>query len=191
MSIQEVGEMYPMQTIQTDIAVIGGGLGGVQAARAACSQGFRVLLCEKTDWIGGQLTSQAVPPDEHRWIEHQGATASYMAYRRLVREHCRQDPAASPLMKEKDIFCPGNSWVSALAHDPRLAHRLLSDSLSPYLKSGMLDLRLLWISVEAEVREDRILSVILQHKNGEQIRVTAEYFLDATDTGDLLPITGT
>ena len=40
-----------------DIVVIGGSLGGVQAARAACSCGMRTFLSEETDWIGGQLTS--------------------------------------------------------------------------------------------------------------------------------------
>ena len=54
-----------MTTRHFDTAVIGGGLGGVQAARTACSQGMRVFLSEETDWIGGQLPSQAVPPDEH------------------------------------------------------------------------------------------------------------------------------
>ena len=55
--------------------VVGGGLGGVAAALAAAERGARVLLSEETDWLGGQLTSQAVPPDEHPWIEGFGCTA--------------------------------------------------------------------------------------------------------------------
>ena len=121
-----------------DIAVIGGSLGGVQAARAACSHGLNVYLCEQTRWIGGQLTSQAVPPDENRWIESQGATQSYLTYRKAVRDAYRADPAASDLLRSKDVFCPGSSWVSRVAHAPSLAHRLLSDSLAPYLASGQL-----------------------------------------------------
>ena len=45
-----------------DIAVIGGGTGGCAAALAAARNGMRVILTEETGWIGGQLTSQAVPP---------------------------------------------------------------------------------------------------------------------------------
>ena len=37
----------------------------------------------------GQLTNQAVPPDEHPWIEDFGATASYRALRRGIREYYR------------------------------------------------------------------------------------------------------
>ena len=50
---------------KVDIAVIGASTGGVAAALAAMRAGARVLLTEETDWVGGQLTSQLVPPDEH------------------------------------------------------------------------------------------------------------------------------
>jgi NADPH-dependent 2,4-dienoyl-CoA reductase/sulfur reductase-like enzyme len=59
--------------IDADIVIIGGGLGGCAAALAAARNGLRVILTEETDWIGGQLTSQAVPPDENPWIETFGA----------------------------------------------------------------------------------------------------------------------
>ena len=177
--------------LQYDIAIIGGGLGGVQAAGAACARGMRVFLCEETDWIGGQLTSQAVPPDEHPWIETQGTTQSYRAYREAVRAHYRSDPAASPLMKNQKVFCPGNSWVSALSHDPRLAHQLLAASLQPWQERKLLDLRLNTRCVEAETRDDLVLSVTVEDTHGKRERITAQYFLDATDKGDLLPMTGT
>ena len=61
--------------------VVGGGLGGVAAALAAAERGARVVLSEETDWLGGQLTSQAVPLDEHPWIEDFGCTARYRALR--------------------------------------------------------------------------------------------------------------
>jgi FAD-dependent oxidoreductase family protein len=38
-----------------------------------------VVLTQEYDWLGGQLTSQAVPPDEHTWVERFGVTASYRA----------------------------------------------------------------------------------------------------------------
>ena len=60
-----------------DVVIIGGGLGGCAAALAACRAGLRVVCTEATDWIGGQITSQAVPPDEHPWIESFGCTRRY------------------------------------------------------------------------------------------------------------------
>jgi NADPH-dependent 2,4-dienoyl-CoA reductase/sulfur reductase-like enzyme len=70
-----------------DVAVIGAGVGGCAAALAALRNGKRVILTEETPWVGGQLTSQAVPPDEHPWIEQFGATSLYRDYRRRVREY--------------------------------------------------------------------------------------------------------
>ena len=75
--------------LSCDIAVIGGGTGGCAAALAALRNGKRVVLTEETDWIGGQLTAQAVPPDEHRWIEYFGRTQLYASYRNAVRRYYR------------------------------------------------------------------------------------------------------
>ena len=77
-----------MKRLETDVAIIGGGLGGVAAALAAISGGARVVLSEETDWLGGQLTSQGVSaPDEHALIEQFGGTVRYNALRARVRRH--------------------------------------------------------------------------------------------------------
>ena len=55
-----------MLTISTDLVVIGGGLGGVAAAMTAARLGHRVVLTERSTWLGGQMTTQAVPPYEHQ-----------------------------------------------------------------------------------------------------------------------------
>jgi hypothetical protein len=45
--------------------------------------------------------------------------------------------------------------------------------------------------VDAQVSGDRIESVIVQNQYGDRVRLQAPYFLDATEQGDLLPLTGT
>src|SRR5690554_5452708 len=55
--------------LSADVVIAGGGLGGCAAAFAALRNNLTVILTEETDWLGGQLTSQGVPPDEHSWIE--------------------------------------------------------------------------------------------------------------------------
>src|SRR4051812_12176237 len=67
------------QTFSADVLVVGGGLGGVAAALAALRRRRRVFMTEEYEWLGGQLTSQAVPPDEHCWVEQFGVTRSYRA----------------------------------------------------------------------------------------------------------------
>ena len=80
----EAGAGMAGREAQTDILIVGAGVGGVAGALAALKLGKRVILTEETDWIGGQLTSQAVPPDEHPWIESHGCTASYREFRERV-----------------------------------------------------------------------------------------------------------
>ena len=180
----------PGMRFEADIMIAGGSLGGVQAARCACGEGLRVWMCERSLWIGGQLTSQAVPPDEHAWIEEQGAPRSYMAYREQVRQVYRSLPEAGKAMR-KDRFCPGGSWVSRIAHEPRVAHALLRASLEPFIQSGLLHLEIGAWPVRSDVREGRILSVACENDRGETMEVFARMFLDATDTGEMLPLTGT
>src|SRR5579862_6541548 len=79
----------PGAELQADVVIIGGGTGGCAAALAAARAGMRVILTEETDWIGGQLTAQAVPPDEHPWIEQFGSTRSYRQFRNRIRDYYR------------------------------------------------------------------------------------------------------
>jgi NADPH-dependent 2,4-dienoyl-CoA reductase/sulfur reductase-like enzyme len=73
----EASARLAARELRADAVIVGASLGGCAAAIAALRNGLQVVMTEETDWIGGQLTSQAVPPDEHRWIETHGANASY------------------------------------------------------------------------------------------------------------------
>src|SRR5918998_2941782 len=114
-----------MRERRCDILVCGGGLGGVAAALAATAHGLDVVVTEPTDWLGGQLTSQAVPPDEHRWIERYGCTATYRKLRDGIRVHYR---ACYPLTLDARLapaLNPGACTVSRLGHEPRGALAVL------------------------------------------------------------------
>lgn len=174
-----------------DIAVIGGSLGGVQAAISAAKLGKKTYLCEETDWIGGQLTSQAVPPDEHPWIESFGATKRYLDYRRAVRDHYRNIPEFKEEVRQRECFCPGNSWVSRVAHEPVVALNLLNSMMSEYVQNGLITIEYHTVAVNSKVVEDTIKSVTVRNlETGKEKEIIAKYYLDGTDCGDLLPVVG-
>src|SRR5262245_489902 len=104
----------PASGLRADIAVIGGGTGGVAAALAAAKLGLSVVLTEETDWVGGQLTAQAVPPDEHPWIEQFGCTRSYRHFRDGVRDYYRRHYPLTAEARGKPHLNPGNGNVSKL-----------------------------------------------------------------------------
>ena len=179
-----------MQTLTVDVAVIGGGMGGVAAALALIRSGKKVLLSEESPWIGGQATNQGVPPDEHMCIESEGCTALYRSYRQQVRSYYRQHyPLTDEAMNDPKLN-PGGGTVSAICHEPKVSARVMTDMLSAAISSGQLILLQPALPVTATCLRDEIKEITLDTENGQMI-ISADYFLDATECGDLLPMTDT
>ena len=179
----------PAETIECDILVVGGGMGGVAGAWAAARRGHRVCLLEETDWIGGQMTAQGISAlDEHLHIEHFGGTRSYYAMREAIRDHYRAlsvEGASEPLN-------PGSCWVTALAFEPRVGLAALEGLLAPEVEAGRLRIFLRTKACGAEVEGDRVTGVrALDLDSGRLRDFRFGYVLDATELGDLLPLTGT
>ena len=120
------------QDLQTDVLVVGAGLGGIAAALAAADRGASVVLTEEHPWIGGQLTSQGVPPDEHPWVERFGVTARYRALRDGIRDVYRRRYPLTDGARDWAELNPGAGWVSKLCHEPRVAVGVLEEMLAPY-----------------------------------------------------------
>ena len=183
---------HPFSEARADVVIVGGGVGGCAAALAAARSGLQVILTEETGWIGGQLTQQGVPPDEHPWIEQYGATRAYRTFRRAVRAHYR---AWYPLTEEARLrwdLNPGACAVSRICHEPRVALAVLEAMLAPYLSSGRLRVLLNTQPIAASVAGDRVEAVRMRTaSNGDEIELNAPYFLDATEDGVLLSLTGT
>lgn len=177
--------------MKADIVIIGGGMGGTAAALAAVQSGKRVIMTEETAWIGGQLTSQAVPPDEHPWIESFGCTRSYRQLREGIRSYYRQHFPLTEAARTNPLLNPGGGIVSRLCHEPRAALAVLQQMLAPYIHSGQLIILNRHVFVSAEYEHDRLLAVMVQHADTHQEKIlTASFFLDATECGDLLPAAG-
>jgi hypothetical protein len=175
--------------IECDVAVIGGGLGGVAAALRACQSGVRVCLTEETSWLGGQATSQGVSAlDEHDHIETFGATASYYEFREAIRAQYRQRYRLSETARTASFFNPGDGWVSRLCFEPSVGALALVGMLLPQIEAGRLQILYRARPVAVIWDGDSITSVTVEGIDGERTDVRATWFLDATELGDLLPL---
>src|SRR5450759_3404714 len=145
--------------LAADLVIIGGGLGGCAAALAAARNGLRVIMTEETDWIGGQLTQQAVPPDENRWIESFGCTRSYQALRTGIREYYLRNYPLTQTAKASKQLNPGNCWVSRIGCEPRAGLAVLHEMLAPYLGNGWVRILLRHKAVNADNHGDRVEAV--------------------------------
>jgi FAD dependent oxidoreductase len=177
--------------LHTDVVVVGAGVGGVAAALSLLQRGRRVVLTEETEWIGGQLTSQAVPPDEHPWIEQFGCTANYRRLRDEIRAYYRRWYPLSDAARRSTALNPGVAAVSGLSHEPRVSLAVLTALLAPYRSAGTLTLLLRHRPVGGTVHGDRVESVrLLDECEGVERTITAAYVIDGTELGDLLPLLG-
>ncbi len=178
--------------LKSDIIIIGGGLGACAAALAACRNGATVIMTEPTDWIGGQVSQQAVPPDEHGWIESHGRTASYARYRSLIREYYHRNYPLSGMARKAGFLNPGNGAVSRLCHEPAVSMAILESMIAPLISQGQLKLLLNTEPVEVHTDGDKIRAVSCY--TGKEKRSTilnGAFFIDASEEGDLLKLSGT
>ncbi len=181
-----------MKDLSADVLVVGGGLGGVAAALGALRAGRSVLMTEEFDWIGGQLTSQAVPPDEHSWIEMFGATRSYRQLREGMRDYYRQHYPLTAASRAWRDLNPGAGWVSRVCAEPRVGVAVLEAMLMPWEGAGKLRILKPYHPIAAAVDGDCVRAVTLENKRtGDRVEISAAYVIDATELGDLLPLTGT
>ncbi|HMC65056.1 MAG TPA: FAD-dependent oxidoreductase [Gemmataceae bacterium] len=192
LSARALGERRRVLERRADVAIVGGGVGGCAAALAAARAGCHVILTEETDWIGGQLTAQAVPPDEHVWIESFGCTRLYRQFRNGVRSYYRGHYPLTAEARAAEHLNPGNGSVSRLCHEPRVALAVLHEMLAPYLSSRRVLLLHNHKAVAADIAGDSVRSVTVRNRHtGRETVLHASYFLDATELGELLPLTKT
>lgn len=177
------------KTLHAPLVVIGGGLGGTAAALTAARLGRRVILTEESDWLGGQLTNQAVPPDEHQWIDSHPISPSYSELRTRIRDHYRRNYPLTPTARELVNLNPGAGFVSRLCHEPRVAELVIREMLSHLQASGLLTVLTEHEPIRVHRDGSRITAVTLRDlRSGDEVHVEGDYFADATELGDLLEL---
>ena len=95
------GGLVPQTRVKKKVAVIGGGPGGMQAARTATEAGHEVVLFEKAGRLGGNM----IPAG---WLEMKVDLHNYYAYAVRQTEKCgceiRLNTTATPEMIEAEGF---------------------------------------------------------------------------------------
>ncbi|GAC1425351.1 MAG: hypothetical protein NVSMB62_22480 [Acidobacteriaceae bacterium] len=186
----------PVRGEQCEVVVDGAGLGGVSAALAATKAGHTVCMTEPTFWVGGQATSQGVSAfDDNKWIDTTGGTSSYLDLSHRIRAYYATFRRDKTMTEEEaikgPISNPGGCWVGRLCFEPEPAEKILMQMLEPALASGILKLWTHTVPVEVKRSGRRVESVLaydLEHSSW--IRLQGKYFVEASELGDLLPLSG-
>jgi hypothetical protein len=186
-----------IDTVYCDILIVGGGTAGVAAALAATEAGgMTVCLTEETDWLGGQMTAQGVPiTDDGRnfQVETSGSNRSYQKFRQSIRNYYKQNFKLSPGSEKARFFNPGNCWywVSQLTFQPKVAVSLIEERLEKAKAAGALNLYLRHVPVSVDRLGDAVDQVtMVDLETGRWLNFRAKYFIDATELGDLVALSG-
>ncbi len=175
--------------LKADIIIVGGGVGGVACALSSLQHGLSVIMTEETSWLGGQMTSQAVPPDENPWVEDKGATTRYKQFRNVLRDFYRNNYPLREEYKNYTNLNPGNGNVSRICHEPRVSALVIENLLSPYISGKKLMVLKRHIPISIETKGDYFSAVQVRSlETGNEIWLSGPYFIDATETGELLPL---
>ena len=159
---------------QYDVVIAGAGTGGTIAAVQAARLGARVALVEESDWIGGQMTGAAVST-----MDDLGGTR-FGLYKEFIDR-------VTLAYYEKGRSVGICLWDSdTIGLEPSVGQAIL---LSMLQEAGSVDLFLRSPVKSTQMKGHALTSVHIDFK-GEPLELRAPVFIDATEHGDLLPLTG-
>jgi hypothetical protein len=171
-----------------DIVIIGGSFGGVAAALAAARYGKRVALVEASGNVGGQATSQGLA----RWDESApvvspntyGSTKSYQVLKDDIRQWYRTYTKLGVRGHAAD-FNPG---FAASGHPFSVDCNVVETVLRQLLEDVAANVTLYLGTTVINVAKSGANIQSLELSTGDSLSATI--FVDATDTGELLPLCG-
>ncbi len=150
-----------------DVIIIGGGTGGTSAAIQSARNGVKTLLIEKTDWLGGMLTSAGVSAVDGNYNLPSGFWGEF---RDSLSSHY------GGLDKLK------TGWVSNVLFEPRLGNEILKS-----IAKKEKNLKILFscnINSVFQPKDDHYNFIV----NSSKGKFASKVLIDATELGDILPL---
>ena len=158
-----------LETLRYDVAVVGGGPGGIPAAIAAARQGAKVLLVEKNGFLGGNMT---IGLPLLGYLDKDGNTVIKGIAQELV-DAMTELGACSP-----HTWCPNHNSVTIMDEE---VFKVVA--LDKCIKAGV-EILLYTQVIDTNVENGELKSVTLFGK-GRRMELEADVFIDATGDGDV------
>ncbi|MCZ7573936.1 MAG: FAD-dependent oxidoreductase [Ardenticatenaceae bacterium] len=154
---------------EVDVLVVGGGMSGCSAARAAAQGGARTLLVERYGFLGGTATAAMVGCICGLYTC--GPESSQL---QLIYGHAQE------LMDRLEALHAGFKY----RHRYQLDHEVLKLVLDEWLLQAGVELLLHTFGVHAIVEDDCIAGVVIENKGG-RAAIRASVVIDASGDGDV------
>lgn len=160
--------------MEFDVAVIGAGCGGSAAAIQAARLGMKVAVVEESDWVGGQMTGGGVSTMDDVRRTRTGIYGEFL--RRASAYYEARETPVNTCYWGSDTF----------AFEPWVIQATLLDMMR---EAGDISLFMKTRVLEAKMKDGAVRAALLD-KEGEKIELRAKVFIDATEAGDFIPLTG-
>ncbi len=157
-----------------DVVVVGAGLSGVSAAISAARLGMKVLIIEDTEVVGGQAVASAVSTMDDLQTTRHGIYVEFLN-------------RATTYYKKSQTPTNICLWdCSTFAFEPKIIDKTLRELMK---KTGDITLSFNTKVLSAKLEGNRVTAITIL-KDGKQSTVQANVFIDATECGDFIPLTG-
>lgn len=166
-------ELKAQKTIQTDIVVVGGGVGGTAAGISAARMKAKVILTEETSWLGGMMTAAGVSAFDGNHNLPSGIWAEFRS--QLYKVYGGPGRVST-------------GWVSNTLFEPHVG-----DSILKTMAGSLPNLSILYHHRFESVlkKGNQVTGVVLRDlKNNSSVHILAKQVIDATELGDVLAASG-
>jgi len=154
---------------QADLLIIGGGTGGTAAGIQASRMGVKVTILEETPWLGGMLTSAGVSAIDGN---HELPSGIWGEFREALYDYYGGPSKVS------------TGWVSHTLFEPSVGNEILQKIAKNE------NLTIICNAQFIEVTKSGDKWVVGYRKDGKIERLDSKILIDATETGEILPLVG-
>ena len=167
------GTALAAPAVQTfDVAVYGAGTGGCAAAIQAARMGASVALIEPSDWVGGQAVTVSTMDD--MTMTRTGLYNEFIS--RIIELY-------SGWGTNVNVCYWGSDTI---AFEPWAGRKVLLEMLK---SAGLVQVMFKTTAVSAKMEKNRVTSAVFESE-GKKFTVKAKIFIDASECGDFIPLTG-
>jgi len=154
---------------QVDVLIIGGGAGGTSAGIQAARMGAKVTILESTSWLGGMLTAAGVSAIDGN---HELPSGIWGEFRKALYEYYGGPEKVS------------TGWVSHTLFEPYVGNEILQKM------ADIPNLNIIYQAKYTGVERSQDKWIVQYIKGGKSQSIESKILIDATETGELLPLVG-